>query len=163
MHSPPFFVNYAQIRPMPKSTFKYTNDEVTVVWKPDICIHSRICWTQLRNVFDPAKKPWINMAGAGSDAIIEQVRKCPSGALSYFLNAAGEGSAEKEIQSETASITHIQIKPNGPILITTDCEIVHSDGRKEIKQGSTALCRCGQSSNKPYCDGTHRKVGFEAE
>ena len=148
---------------MPKSTFKYTNNEVTVVWKPDTCIHSRICWTQLREVFDPAKKPWVNIEGATTDAIIEQVRKCPSGALSYFMNAAGENTAEKEIQSEVASIMNIQIKPNGPILITTDCEITHSDGRKEIKQGTTALCRCGESSNKPYCDGTHRKVGFEAE
>lgn len=103
------------------------------------------------------------MEAATTDAIIEQVRKCPSGALSYFMNASGENSNEKEVQSETASIMNIEIKPNGPILITTDCEITHSDGRKEIKQGTTALCRCGQSSNKPYCDGTHRKVGFEAE
>ncbi len=103
------------------------------------------------------------MEAATTDAIIEQVRKCPSGALSYFMNAEGEKSSAKEVQSEAASIMNIEIKPNGPILITTDCEITHSDGRKEIKQGTTALCRCGQSSNKPYCDGTHRKVGFEAE
>ena len=148
---------------MPKSTFKYTNNEVTVVWKPDACIHSRICWTQLREVFDPTKKPWVNMEAATTEAIIEQVRKCPSGALSYFLNAEGEASAQKEIQAEAGNILNIEIKKNGPILITTDCVITHSDGTKETKTGVTALCRCGQSLNKPFCDGTHRKAGFESE
>lgn len=146
---------------MPKSTFKYTNDEVTVVWKPDTCIHSKICWTQLREVFDPVKRPWVNMAGDTTKNIIEQVRKCPSGALSYYLNNEDEKAQEADIQSEAAGIINIEIKPNGPILITTDCNIAHTDGKNETKRGVTALCRCGQSSNKPYCDGTHRKVGFE--
>jgi uncharacterized Fe-S cluster protein YjdI len=146
---------------MPKSTFKYTNNEVTVVWKPDTCIHSRICWTQLREVFDPAKKPWVNMEAGTTDAIIEQVRKCPSGALSYFMNAEGQIESQPEIKSEAASIMNIEIKPNGPILISTDCVITHSDGRVENKEGKTALCRCGQSANKPYCDGTHRKIDFQ--
>ncbi len=148
---------------MPKSTFKYTNNEVTVVWKPDTCIHSRICWTQLRSVFDPAKKPWVNMEAADTATIIEQVRKCPSGALSYYMNAEGEPAAETAVVAEAASIMNIEIKKDGPILITSDCIITHGDGTQEVKQGKTALCRCGQSSNKPYCDGTHRKVGFETE
>lgn len=103
------------------------------------------------------------MEAATTEAIIEQVRKCPSGALSYFLNTEGESTEQKDIQAEAASILNIEIKKNGPILITTDCTITHGDGSKETKQGTTALCRCGQSANKPYCDGTHRKVGFETE
>ena len=71
---------------MPLSTLKYTNGEVTVVWKPDTCIHSKICWTELREVFDPFKRPWVNMEGSTTERIIEQVKKCPSGALSYYLN-----------------------------------------------------------------------------
>jgi uncharacterized Fe-S cluster protein YjdI len=71
---------------MPLSTVKYTNGEVTVVWKPDTCIHSKICWTELREVFDPFKRPWVNMDGGTTERIIEQVKKCPSGALSYYLN-----------------------------------------------------------------------------
>lgn len=70
---------------MPLSTLKYTNGEVTVVWKPDICIHSKICWTELREVFDPFKRPWVNMEGGTTERIIEQVKKCPSGALSYYM------------------------------------------------------------------------------
>lgn len=103
------------------------------------------------------------MEAASTEAIIAQVRKCPSGALSYYLNAEGEASAPNNIQAEAASIMNIEIKKNGPILITTDCVITHGDGSKETKQGTTALCRCGQSANKPYCDGTHRKIGFETE
>ncbi|MES2004580.1 MAG: (4Fe-4S)-binding protein [Bacteroidota bacterium] len=147
---------------MPISTLKYTNGEVTVVWKPDTCIHSRICWTDLREVFDPVKHPWINMEGNTTDRIIEQVRKCPSGALSYFMNTEGAANiAQPGIVSEVAQITNILIKPNGPILVNTDCQITHSNGEVEIKQGSTALCRCGASGNKPYCDGTHRKIDFK--
>jgi len=68
----------------------YTNGEITVVWKPDLCKHSTLCWKGLRSVFDPGKKPWIKMEGAESEIIREQVSKCPSGALSYFNNKEGE-------------------------------------------------------------------------
>jgi uncharacterized Fe-S cluster protein YjdI len=70
-------------------TKKYTNGEVTIVWKPSLCIHSRICWnkdTGLPNVFKPMEKPWITMESSNTNRIIEQVNKCPSGALSYYLN-----------------------------------------------------------------------------
>ncbi|MFN0173485.1 MAG: (4Fe-4S)-binding protein [Saprospiraceae bacterium] len=65
---------------------KYTNGEITVVWKPEVCTHSRLCWTQLGAVFDPRSRPWINMDGADTERIIEQVSKCPSGALSFYRN-----------------------------------------------------------------------------
>ena len=148
---------------MPLSTLKYTNGEVTVVWKPDTCIHSRICWTELKDVFDPSKRPWVNMAGGSTERIIEQVRKCPSGALSYFMNEENKvaGTDPSAVVGEAAQITNILIKPNGPILVTTDCVITHSNGEQEIKKGSIALCRCGASANKPYCDGSHRKIDFK--
>jgi uncharacterized Fe-S cluster protein YjdI len=72
---------------MPKETLKYTNGEVTVIWKPKTCIHSTLCWKGLIEVFNPREKPWINMDGASTEKIIEQVKKCPSGALSYFINS----------------------------------------------------------------------------
>ena len=148
---------------MPLSTLKYTNGEVTVVWKPDTCIHSRICWTELKDVFDPSKRPWVNMVGGSTERIIEQVRKCPSGALSYFMNEENKvaGTDPSAVVGEAAQITNILIKPNGPILVTTDCVITHSNGEQEIKKGSIALCRCGASANKPYCDGSHRKIDFK--
>ena len=63
---------------------KYSNGEATVIWKPGLCQHSTRCWKGLINVFDPRKKPWINMNGDNTERIIEQVKKCPRGALSYL-------------------------------------------------------------------------------
>lgn len=65
---------------------EYTNGEVTVVWKPEMCIHSALCFKGLPEVFDPRKRPWVNTQGATTGAIVEQVKKCPSGALSYYMN-----------------------------------------------------------------------------
>jgi uncharacterized Fe-S cluster protein YjdI len=65
---------------------KYTNGEVTVVWKPAICQHSTLCWKQLGTVFNPQVRPWVDMEGAPTNEIIEQVQRCPSGALSYLMN-----------------------------------------------------------------------------
>jgi uncharacterized Fe-S cluster protein YjdI len=67
---------------------QYSNGEITVIWKPGLCQHSTNCWKGLINVFDPRKKPWINIDGDTSERIIEQVKKCPSGALTYLENAA---------------------------------------------------------------------------
>ncbi len=145
---------------MPVETKKYTNGEVTVVWKPAACIHSSLCWKGLIEVFNPKARPWINIDGATTEKIVEQVRKCPSGALSYFLNKEATTEPEK-IVAESANVLKVEVSPNGPYLIKSECLIVHSDGKEETKTGTVALCRCGASANKPYCDGAHRKVGFE--
>ena len=71
---------------MPKETFHYTNDDITVVWKPNVCMHSTLCWKGLIDVFNPKEKPWIKVDGATTEKIIDQVKKCPSGALGYFMN-----------------------------------------------------------------------------
>lgn len=147
---------------MPKETLKYTNNEVTIVWKPKTCIHSTICWKGLIEVFNPRERPWIKMKGADTQRIIEQVRQCPSGALSYYMNddEVKENEPDK-IVAEAATMLKVEVTPNGPYIINTECLIVHSDGKEETKTGTVALCRCGASGNKPYCDGSHRKIGFE--
>jgi len=71
---------------MSVDTLKYSNKELTVVWKPNTCIHSTLCWKGLIKVFNPKEKPWIKLEGAATEKIVEQVKKCPSGALSYFMN-----------------------------------------------------------------------------
>jgi uncharacterized Fe-S cluster protein YjdI len=68
---------------------QYTNGEITVVWRPDLCTHSAICLKGLRQVFNPHRRPWVNMAGADTKTIMDQVDRCPSGALSYFANQEG--------------------------------------------------------------------------
>lgn len=75
---------------MAQKTFKYSNGEVTVVWKPDLCIHSGNCARGLPEVFKPKEKPWINPEGSTTEKIIEQVKKCPGGALTYILNNEGQ-------------------------------------------------------------------------
>ena len=65
---------------------KYSNDEITVVWKPEFCQHSTRCWTQLPLVFNPRIRKWINPDGAPADRIEKQVKLCPSGALEFYSN-----------------------------------------------------------------------------
>jgi uncharacterized Fe-S cluster protein YjdI len=69
---------------------KYSNDDVTVVWKPAMCTHSKHCWKELSEVFKPKERPWVDMQGASSEKIKEQVNKCPSGALSYLKKEANQ-------------------------------------------------------------------------
>ena len=88
-------------------TKQYSNGEVTVVWKPDICIHSGICVKGLHSVFNTKASPWININGAGTDEIIKQVEACPSGALSYYMNGDAKNDA---IKTEVESVVEIMKK-----------------------------------------------------
>ena len=65
-----------------KITKTYSNGEITVVWKPDICVHSAICFHGLPEVFDPRRRPWVDVQAASTTQVVEQVHRCPSGALS---------------------------------------------------------------------------------
>lgn len=133
---------------------EYTNGEVTIVWKPDLCIHSANCVRGLPGVFDTKQRPWINAEGASTEAIINQVKKCPSGALSTYRNA------ERSI-SEKDQHVQIKVSEHGPLLVKGPIRLENSGGELIPAGSSCALCRCGGSSNKPFCDGTHRKIGFQ--
>ena len=76
---------------MKETVEKYSNGEVTVVWRADKCIHSTVCLNGLPEVFDPNKRPWVNIRAADTKRIVDQVKKCPSGALSYFINRDTKG------------------------------------------------------------------------
>ncbi len=71
---------------MPIKTHHYSNGEITITWKPELCIHSGICFKGLAPVFDPRRTPWIDMGQSDTKTIMGQVKKCPSGALSYAIN-----------------------------------------------------------------------------
>jgi uncharacterized Fe-S cluster protein YjdI len=72
---------------MPRDiTTRYTNGEITVVWKPSLCVHSGVCVGGLPRVFNPGKRPWVAISAASTEEIVEQVKACPSGALSFFRN-----------------------------------------------------------------------------
>ena len=65
---------------------KYSNGEITIIWQPALCIHSGVCVKILPQVYKPKEKPWIQMENAGTEQLMEQVKKCPSGALSFIIN-----------------------------------------------------------------------------
>ena len=71
---------------MAQKIFKYSNGEVTIVWQPEVCIHSGRYVRGLPDVFKPKVKPWITPEGSTTEKIIAQVKRCPSGALSYMMN-----------------------------------------------------------------------------
>ena len=135
----------------------YTKEDLTVVWKSDLCIHSGNCVRGLQQVFDPKRRPWIDLEHADKARIIEQVKKCPSGALSYRM----EGVVQNEGQSPNA-IT-VTALANGPLQVNGTCEITLANGDKVTKEQKSFFCRCGASSKKPFCDGSHKKVGFQDE
>jgi uncharacterized Fe-S cluster protein YjdI len=139
-------------------TKKYSNGEVTIVWKPASCIHSTICWKQatgLPEVFNPREKPWIKMESSTTEKMVEQVNKCPSGALSFYYNEKADDNAS------IVTNTQVEAIPNGPLMVYGNITVKDKDGNETNKHKVTAFCRCGHSSNKPYCDGTHVKVKFE--
>ncbi|OSZ82461.1 hypothetical protein CAP35_04105 [Chitinophagaceae bacterium IBVUCB1] len=140
-------------------TKHYTNGEITIAWKPNQCIHSKLCWTGLVEVFNPRERPWIKMDAADTASIIAQVEKCPSGALSYFRNEDKQDNTNPIVDVDTV----VEVSPNGPLLIYGNITVKNKDGEEVKKNKVTALCRCGASGNKPYCDGTHVKIGFKDE
>ena len=140
---------------------EYSNGEITVVWKPDVCIHSANCVKGLPHVFRPNKKPWIDIDAADSESLMNQINKCPSGALSYYKNAEGNEKKSNENMETEQVNTEIEVVQNGPLLVKGKVCVKHHDGSSTIKDQKTWLCRCGASGNKPYCDGSHRKIEFK--
>ncbi|MFH0895208.1 MAG: (4Fe-4S)-binding protein [Bacteroidota bacterium] len=138
--------------------FNYTNGEITVSWEPDLCIHAAICFTELNEVFEPAISPWINMKGAPSDRIIEVVEKCPTAALKVRKNMENEKKNDDRSTGEEVNVT---VLPNGPVIINGNFVIKGVDGNVLPKSQKVSLCRCGHSSKKPFCDGSHVKAGFK--
>ena len=132
---------------------EYTNNEITIIWKPKSCIHAAECIKALPKVYRPKEKPWIQIEHATADELKEQIRKCPSGALSFYMN--GEENKEEEVLE-----TKVEVLKSGPLLVYGTLRVKDKDGREEIKNKTTAFCRCGASNNKPYCDGTHIKISF---
>jgi uncharacterized Fe-S cluster protein YjdI len=133
---------------------EYSNGELTVVWKPAKCIHAAECVKALPEVYNPDEKPWIKAENASTQALKDQIAKCPSGALSYKMNG-------KEDQESVSLETKVEVMPNGPLLVYGTLNVKDKDGKESTKNKTTAFCRCGASNNKPYCDGRHIKIAFK--
>jgi hypothetical protein len=124
----------------------------------------------LPRVFNPRRRPWIDIAGADPTAIEQAVDSCPSGALTSTRYSPGDTAptgpstnAEKvaaEPEAPGAASVSVKVLPNGPYLLKGEIEVVDGAGAVARRITKVALCRCGRSSSKPFCDGSHHTTGF---
>ena len=141
----------------------YIGQQVTILDNRGICQHSGFCTDNLASVFRLHQDPWIDPNGASMQEISAAVRNCPSGALSYAIDGI-ERRDDVDQQREPA----ITVSKDGPYRITGGIPLKDGQGHDEQRaQGSSqehyALCRCGQSKNKPFCSGMHWYVNFHDE
>jgi uncharacterized Fe-S cluster protein YjdI len=132
---------------------EYATDEIVVEWHSRLCFHSRNCVKALPAVFDSSRHPWIDLEQASADEIEAAVDRCPSAALRLRRVGVRARPPSRELE--------VTPMPNGPLLVRGPIRIVQADGSKE-ELPRAAFCRCGQSKNKPFCDGTHEEIGFRA-
>ena len=130
----------------------YSREELTVFDNRGICQHSGFCTDALASVFRASVEPFIDLSGADKDAIVQAVRKCPSGALSYALDGIEHRDQERE--------PTVTVSKDGPYRITGGVEIPGEPRAEGASTEHYALCRCGGSKNKPFCDGTHWYIKF---
>lgn len=140
----------------PPNQRTYRTDKIVVYWNPGACINSHNCVNGLPQVFRPKDRPWIHVDAADADEIAKVIPRCPSGALHYERL---DGGAQEEVSEEIT----IAPQPNGPLYVRGLVRIMKADGTLLREDSRMALCRCGQSHKKPFCDGTHRTVDFEAD
>jgi uncharacterized Fe-S cluster protein YjdI len=135
-----------------KVTREYATDEIVVEWEPRLCSHSQNCVHALPQVFDDNRRPWVKVDAASADEVEAAVALCPSGAL-RTRRIGAPAPARKEPIELCASA-------DGPLLVSGGVRIVDADGEVIYEGEKAALCRCGGSANKPFCDGTHKENGF---
>jgi uncharacterized Fe-S cluster protein YjdI/CDGSH-type Zn-finger protein len=134
----------------PPVTREYATEHITVQWHAERCIHSANCIRALPKVFDPRRRPWVDVHAAAADAIANAVLRCPTGALHF---ARHDGGAQERPDVPT-TLTPIR---DGPLYVRGDVEVRALDGHT-IRDGTrVSMCRCGLSRQIPFCDNTCRK------
>lgn len=124
-----------------------------MLWEPRLCIHTGNCVRGLPLVFDPQARPWVSVEAADAEAIARTIETCPTGALHYRRLDGGP-------QEEPQAVTTIEPRPNGPLFVRGRVRVVDAEGGLVREDTRLALCRCGASAGKPFCDGSHRRIGF---
>lgn len=134
----------------------YENDSITVTFDPNLCIHAARCLQGLPTVFDVSRRKWIELEGADTEAVATVIARCPSGALRYTRHDGGA----PERPDEPATV---RPQRNGPLLVRGQVTLRDGEGGVIAEGPRFALCRCGESQNKPFCDNSHRLVRFVAD
>jgi CDGSH-type Zn-finger protein len=150
-------------KPLPDRRDTYVGQQVTILGNRGICQHSGFCSDRLATVFRAGEEPFVAPSGGRMDEIIRAVRACPSGALSYAIDGI---EARDEVDYHGKREPAIEVSKDGPYRVTGGLPLVDGDGHHEPRaEGASrehyALCRCGQSQNKPFCSGMHWYVDFK--
>lgn len=131
----------------------YQSDDIEVRYDVKRCIHAAECVRSLPQVFDPDERPWIQPKKASADEVAAAVERRPTGALTYRRLDAGD--------SETPPGRNaVQLVNDGPLFLSGDITISDAGQRAPERSVRIALCRCGASGNKPFCDNSHIEAGF---
>lgn len=134
---------------------KYRSEDITVAFEMKRCIHAAECGRRLQRVFDVNQRPWVQPENATADEIQATIDHCPSGALKYIRHDGGpqESAPDRNV---------IIVADSGEYRFHGDVELVNGEGETLTEEYRLTLCRCGASDNKPYCDNSHREIGFAA-
>lgn len=146
----------------------YDLGSLRVTYDPSVCTHAAVCVRRLPTVFKPQERRWIQLEHAEAEAIVAVVAQCPSGALRVGAPLAEPGSAtvaSAEVEEATPAAAQavdvvITLAARGPLLVNGPITLKTADGQIVSRQAKAALCRCGQTANAPFCDGSHQRVGF---
>ena len=139
---------------MSDKIFHYLGEKISIRYEAKRCIHAAECARNLPGVFDPQRKPWVDPDAAVADTIAAVVERCPTGALHFTCHDGGQAEAMPERN-------RITVGADGPLWLRGDLEIIGPDGTVMLKDTRLALCRCGASRNKPFCDGSHAQAEFQ--
>lgn len=131
----------------------YVGRKITIHDNRAICAHAGRCTDGLATVFKYKSEPWIDPDGGEVAAIVDTIRKCPSGALSYSI----DGVEHRDTQGEPS----ITVSKDGPYEVAGMVGLPGQEWGEGACAEQYALCRCGGSKNKPFCDGTHWSIGFK--
>jgi CDGSH-type Zn-finger protein/uncharacterized Fe-S cluster protein YjdI len=136
-----------------KHIFEYQGAEIEVQWDERLCIHVGECGSAAGGLFVGGRDPWC-IPDLGPAALVREVcERCPSGALTYRDKS---GVAESPPPENTLSVSS-----NGPLYLHGDLAIAGAPADRPGLAVRAALCRCGASANKPFCDNSHAKLGFQ--
>jgi len=131
----------------------YLGEKITVHFNLNVCSHDGSCVRMLPEVFNINCRPWITPDNGDTEAIINVIKHCPSGALSYTLN----GKRHTDYYNGEPKL---RITKRGPLEFYGGIILKDDQGSKPETYDHYALCRCGHSKNKPFCDGKHLKFRF---
>ena len=135
-----------------RRVLRYQGQQLTVLYDVKRCIHAAECVHGLPEVFDPQRKPWVEPDNAEAGPLRETIMRCPTGAL-HFENTE-DGPTEPTPEENTVTVL-----PDGPLYVAGDLTLGLPDGAS-MHETRAALCRCGDSHNKPFCDNTHLEEQF---